>query len=554
MATLAQAPVVPWLMSVGCLSFGTYLYAGYRYGVWPQPGLLEYVLRLSGALKADWMTTLPSPHWAMAHALAVVPGGFLEDSVLVLWVLGVGLLWVGVSGLARQLDVPWLAIVATGALVVPTSLDGLGVSQVVNNFMYPNGLAFAISVCGLWFAVSGQPALAGLSVGIATAVHPGLGLLAAAVLAPASFVIGPAKWRRAARYFGAFGVVAAFPLLRLALDESASGGLPGAREYDLIVVVRNPHHMLYGAFPLSEYRQTLLWVTVFAVAFTIMRSSRTMRRLAAVLIAVMAVATAGGVASAIGWPQRLVEAQTARITPFVVLLGIVSGVAALVLIARGWAAPTAFAVFLVAPRVANNFDIEISSAEALGVLLAIGITMVLRRGLSAHEHPPRLVSAAFLLATAVHLTTSDVRASTGRLSPDEAAWRDVAAEARRVSGPTDLFLTPPDRDGFRFYARRPIVGDFGNFPFGRGEAEWVSRMATVTGDASLLAPRRETDAKRVAEIAAAYDRTVETSRRPICRYHVQWVVARATAQKPPWLRQTYRNDDFALYSVRPGSC
>jgi Domain of unknown function (DUF6798) len=554
MATLAQAPVVSWVLAVGSLTLGTYLYGGYRYGVWPQPGLLEYVLRLTDALKADWATTLASPHWGMAHALALVPGGFLEESVLLLWVLGVCLLWVGVSGLARELDVPWLAVAAIGALVVPTSLDGLGVSQVVNNFMYPNGLAFAIAVCALWFAIADRPAVAGLSAGIATAVHPGLGPLAAVVVAPALFMMRPAKWRRAARYFGAYAVVAAFPLLHLTLDKSVSAGLPAAREYDLIVVVRNPHHMLYREFPLSEYRQTLLWAAVFAVVFVIMRASRTMRRLGVVMVAAVLLATAGGIGSAIGWPERLVEAQTARITPLVVLLGIVCGVAALVSIARGWAAPAAFAVFLLAPRISTNLSLEMSSVEALGLMLAILIAIGARRGLSAYARPPRLVTAAVLILTAAHVTTSDLRASADRLAPDEAAWRDVAAEARQVSGPTELFLTPPDRDGFRFYARRPIVVDFGNFPFGKGDAEWVSRMVSVTGDAGLLAPRRETALQRVGEIAAAYDRNVETSPRAICRYHVQWVVARADVQAPLWLREAYRNDYFALYSVRPHTC
>jgi hypothetical protein len=373
------------------------------------------------------------------------------------------------------------------------------------------------------------------------------------VVAPASFVMRPAKWRSAARYIGAFAVVAAFPLLHL-LDKSASGGLPAAREYDLIVVVRNPHHMLYRDFPLSEYRQTLLWVAVFAVAFVIMRASRTMRQLGVVMVAAVAVSTAGGIASVIGWPERLVEAQTARITPFVVLLGMVCGVAALVSIARGWAAPAAFVVFLVAPRVSTNLSIEISSVEALGLMLAIVIAIGARRGLLAYPRTPRLITAAVLILAAAHVTTSDLRASADRLAPDEAAWRDVAAEAQRVSGPTELFLTPPDRDGFRFYARRPIVVDFGNFPFGKGDLEWVSRMASVTGDAGLLAPRRETALQRVGEIAAAYDRTVETSPRAVCRYHVQRVVARADVQAPPWLRETYRNEYFALYSVRPHTC
>jgi hypothetical protein len=185
---LAARSAVPSIVCIAGLTALTYLYSGYRYDVWPQPGLLEYVLRLDGQLRADWMTSLPPPHWALAHALGLLPHRALDEAVFSLWVAGLVTFWAGVVGMARRLDVPFFSVVALGLIAIPTSLGALGLSQALNNYMYPTGLSFGFVVAALALVLGGHAAGAGLALGIATAIHPNVGVLAAAVIAQALLV------------------------------------------------------------------------------------------------------------------------------------------------------------------------------------------------------------------------------------------------------------------------------------------------------------------------------------------------------------------------------
>jgi hypothetical protein len=132
----------------------------------------------------------------------------------------------------------------------------------------------------------------------------------------------------------------------------------------------------------------------------------------------------------------------------------------------------------------------------------------------------------------------------------EPEWRDIAGRARALSRPTDRFVTPPDRDGFRFLSLRPIVADFGNIPPDALGA-WQERLHALTGDADVLSGRLgggvEARARRIAE---GYDRTVLASPEVARRYGARFIVTRLhSGPTPPWAELVAANPRYALYRV-----
>ena len=550
-ARVVNSPHLRVAASAALLALATYAYAGYAYGVWPQPGLLEYVLRLNGSLQGDWMMSLTPPHWAIANLLGLGPVDALDEEVLFLWIAGLLVFWLGAGALATRLGVSFLGMLGAGCILIPTSLSALGSSQALNVYLYPIGLAFAIGVGGLALVVLQRPGAAGLAMGVATAVHPNLGGLLMLAVLPGVVAGDTSRTRRIGRYLGGFGLVAVVPLAVLAgkLDR---GDVSAREQYDLAVRVRNPHHQLYETFPATEYRQTTLWLIVLGISLYVVRRQRTARQIALVGAAAVAIAGVGAVASMVGGPKTLVMAQTARITPLIVLLASISAAAALTTLQRHLAAPLLFTVFVIAALPSVRRQLGVSSTEALFLLVALG-TSALARDLGGRRFV-RVAQVLTLSSAVAVIAVLDARdPSPGTLSAHDRAWRSVAKAATAASGPEDLFLVPPDQDGFRFYSHRPIVIDFGSFPFGRGIREWSDRMIAVTGTRRIVDPDLGDALERVAFMAESYDAALRRSPAAVCRYGVTYVVGRGS-RAPPWLRAVYRNAVFSLYRVRRDAC
>jgi hypothetical protein len=553
-------PLVPAAVAASAAAALTYAYAGYRYGVWPQPGLLESVLALKGELKNDWFTALPPVHWVLAHLLSLLPLSVLPGAMMFLWIAGLLILWGSIAALLQLMGAGHLAAlgaIAAALIALPTALDGVGESFALQDLLYPTTLAFAVGMAGLACLAAERAATAGIVLGIATVVHPNVGALFVLVIAPATLVLRN-RIRAGVRLLVAYSLIAAFPLIHLALDKALSNNLPQRTAYDLFVIVRNPHHALYGVFPTTEYVHTLLWLGVFVLALPLIAAGPARRVTTAVVAATVLLDAAGGIASETRHPFVVVELLTSRVSPLVVLLGIVAGVTALLRVGGSAGVIAAVVAFELARRIAPIGSADVSAVEAgtIAVFLT-GCHVLARRAPLRPRRTPGPIGAIGA-ATALGVGAAVVVLAHGwgtGLSPQDVAWRQAAAEAHAHTVRGAIILTPPDLDGFRFFARRAIVVDYGEFPFGKGTNEWSKRLVAVTGDPAIVTARLPADATaRSLQMGQDYDRFTAHSPSAACTYRVALVVTRTSAKPPRWLVPVFRNADFVVSRLAKGTC
>src|SRR3954470_22855852 len=304
----------------GALSVATWLYYGYRWKVWPQPGFFDHVLRYDGQLHNDWHTSLPPVHWAFVHVLGLVPGDHLESALLVSWIAGIVVLWVGFVALARSLGLSLATTLGAGLIAVATAFGGGGVSETLFGYLYPTAPAFALAVCAIAALVHRRPALAGACLGLATIVHPNLGALSAAVIAPAVLLLPGPRRRLVTRLAVPLAVLAVPPLLLAAIQQAGGGKLSAHQAYELLARVRQPHHMLFSAFPASEYLRTALWLGLAVLGVAVLRRMLAARVAALVCALVLLALAVGALAGQTGTPFLIVQLQLSRLSPFIVLL------------------------------------------------------------------------------------------------------------------------------------------------------------------------------------------------------------------------------------------
>ena len=547
------------------LTVATWLYHGYRWSIWPQLGTLDHVYRYAGEFSNDFYTSVEAPQWAFAHLLGWLGPGLTEAALGVFWVLSMLVLWGSFLMICRALGADGRAGLAAGLVAVPTAFAGLGIQAGFFAFTYPSATAFALSVAGLAALLYSRNIAAGALLGLATLIHPNVGVLMTGAMAPI-LLIGEGPLRRRLLEFALPWLPLALPAIVVVVTSQVAGNeLSTSEAFDLVTVVRGPHHYLYSAFPASEYLQVGLWGAVLALGLVSLRDEPLVRPVALVAGAVVLICIAGGIASEAGGPLPLVTALTARLTPLITFLGL--AVAAAVLTRRSplWGAAALLAVFAITPVVQGIVEDrtwypEWGSAgaiEAVGVLLVLGFTLVapeLGRVTERERRVPAVAFAALLAVCGASLLLERAE-RTDYDDSDLRAFADVAREARETSTDSDVFLTPPDVDGFRALARRATVIDFGNFPFADQQAEWMERIEVVTQDPRILDPALGTNVPaRVVRMADSYDRAVATSREAVCRYEVVGVVARADVPPPPWLRRVYSNGSYQLLEVRPGAC
>ena len=551
---------------VAALSVATWLYFGYRWKVWPQPGFFDHVLRYDGQLHNDWHTSLPPVHWAFTHVLGLVPPEHLESALLVSWIAGIVLLWIGFVALANRFGLGLAATLGAGLVAIPTGFGGVGVSETLFGFLYPTAPAFALAVCALAALAHRRPALAGACLGLATIVHPNVGALSAAVIAPAVLLL-PGPWRANTVRLAVPLALLALPALALTASQQTGGGnLSSHQAYELLAVVRQPHHMLFSFFPPSEYLRLGLWLALGTLGVVLLWRMLAARIAAVVMGLVLVGLAVGAAAGEAGSPLLLVQLQLSRLSPFIVLLGVLAGAGVLARFAPRLApALLALCLVLTTPLL-DRLGVELSGTRyamwptaSLVIACLVGAAILGAAVLSGRL--PRVPTGVAVAAAVVAVAGAGVdlvarhHERVGDRTAQDIAYEDVALHARWLTRDGEVVITPPDLDGFRMFSHRPVVVEFGTFRYGEGDTEWVRRMDDLTGDPAALAPALGTDViKRVARIGSSYDRHVAATPAPACKYHARYEVARIAVPVPPWLERVYANDMYQLLRLRPGTC
>jgi len=562
----------PWIAVPLGLSAVTYTTTGYQYRVWPQ-FFLEYLLDYSRKLRGDWAASYPAPHWAFTHLLGLVPSSALSAFVFGLWASGLVGLWLAFASLCRALGVTWPGVIGAGLVAALTGFAGLGLSQPVTGFLYPSDLAFALVIAALAALFHRRSTLAGAFLGLATLVHPQVGVLfAPAILLGAAYFFGLRRWRRLVALLVAFLVPAVFSFYMVLTQQALGSNLSNHQLYELFAVVRAPWHFLYRAFAAAEYAEVLSWAVVLAVALSLLRARRHRGALAVVFGVCVFICSLGALASQVGWPLFLVQIQTARLSSLVVLLGIVVAAATLSQFVGAWVGSALMLVALFArllraglltfhhlPRPIGGLE-NTSFVEACVVLvLILGLAWATNKSsVITPALAPRVVRFAFactLVLTAVSLIGPYQTARAQTRTQAARDWITVGKRAKQVSNPGDQVLVPPNQDLFSLFSDRPVVVTFGEFEFGAGASQWVQRMIDVTGNPRILDPSLTTNVTdRARLIVSSYDRTVAHSAAPICRYDVKLVVVASSVAPPPWLSLVEKTQTYALYKVSRPPC
>lgn len=561
-------PATPRAGAVALLTGVSALWLGFGYEVWPTNAVLAYVYRFDGQLRGDWSTSLPSSHWAVAHALGALPSWALESVVIVVWLVTLALLWTGWTLLAEDLGMSWAATAAAGLLLLPSSLDGIGSSQTLDGYMYPTSTAFALEVCSLAMVVRRRPLAAGLLLGLATLVHPGEGALAVVVFVPVVLWAFRARFADLVRMAVPTAIVAAPALIEGFVDQTGGAQLSARRRYELLAIVRDPYHQVFAAFPTWEWAGFTAACVLLLVGLVFLRRERVAQAFALLAAGSAVFIVAGGIAAHSGSPLSLIQAQPTRLSSFLVLSGMLLGAALLARLTPAAAAPALLAVFVGGQVLLRPIRGQVA-AHAVGavpgvtrvtiqaglLLLALAVAALARRRGWRFAAPRGAGWATAATATAVAIV---VVVHTGNrpqlVDPD---LRAVAEHVRGVSRPGDLVLVPPGSIDFTVLSRRPTVVTLGIFRYGKGDTEWVSRMETLTGGSRALAvePFRYNAVARTRFADDRYDQVVLTSRTPVCRYGARYViVVSMRPDPPPWLTEVYRNRAYRLLRVAAGAC
>jgi hypothetical protein len=545
--------------TVLALTLITFLLHGYQYGTWPQLFPLEHILHLGGALRGDWYTSHAAPHWVFDHAAALIPDAARASVFAVLWVAGTALFWAGFAALASDLGLAEPAIFASGVIGARTMFSGFGDTSLLAPYLYPSNLACAAWMWALRETLRGRERVAGALVGVSVLVHPQIGLLALATLGCVTLRVASGRALRAGAGFATPALlVGGFALARLIADLRLREPISQAERFELLAQVRLPHHLVYRAFHAWDYAAVAVWTLVLLVALIALRGTGRTRGWGALLLASAALCVAGAFASSTGWPLVLVELQTARLSAWVPLLAILASATALATSRPTLGTLALFATpllgeglwRLVRPALAHGPLAGMSGevAQAL-VLLALLVSPAFR----AAATPRRAGRFGLLAPTAAALFILGFVASNWRHPPRaemESEWREIAERARTLSGPTEVFATPPDMDGFRFYSRRPIVCDFGNIAHD-DLVGWRERMNALTGDPAALDPALGLElGARIVRIASDYDRAVWRDPEILRRYGARFVVARAgTGPAPAWAVPIASNSKYVLFRI-----
>ena len=453
------------------------------------------------------------------------------------------------------------------AACVVMGVEGFDLGQAAYvrlNTLIPATLIMPLILLSIWAAIRQQPVLAAGLAGLASLIHPVLGLETGAIALLMVVVSGFLCRHEAGRGFRpASALAGGIVLIALgAITIVPYESLPRISSSQFIQIVayfRHPHHYVPSTWGWAGYLEVLSFLIAASFAWIEWQRSYGPPRIQTTSILVLGLTILllciGGYIFVELIPSPLwTEAQTFRLLALPKWVGqvLIAGVIAHFL-TNGSDAPYAYAslvallspistgvpsLFKVIKKWAKQFapysEKFFTAIPALLVVLALlfffrpdvriavfplflGLTWLL------FSWPRRYFYAVFAVAASVVLLMPVFHERLLRIFPygpqialTELADDDVsvAAYARTNTPPASLFLTPPDDGQFRLTAERAIVVDFWAFPFQQSAMlEWQQRLfdcygiPTKTGfdaQAEMVANYRYINDSKLLELRSKY--------------------------------------------------
>lgn len=525
----------------------------YRYGSGNHIEQLPIVMRVldSSYLSNDFFTNANAgfgPRFYFSHVVAFLAGIFPLPFVYLALTLLSNILVAVISGLfARDLfegsNVAGMLAVCFVMSVETFGLGGTG-GSLYANYLVPGALSMPLVLLSVWAGFRQRPLLCSVSAGLASIVHPLLGLETGAIML---FTLGAASiaQRREKetaitdkdgfiRLLIASLLLFAFAALSFVPYRTVTGAIDSTRFVGIVACFRHPHHYCPSTFPRMHYLQFTGFLIALGISWEWWRKAAPhgyLQTQLPILVAVILVLFVGGYVFVERIPSRLfTTAQTFRLVFIIKRLGLIwiAGTTADLLKER-----EQFNAYLVLVSVFSPITVAISHLAAwareryarvsasLGRLLEPGpVLVIVVTSLALLGQPSGRVALLFLtfvlltaclnthwrsrwhatqlviLATSVWLLVLvgggvKVPPLRGRLpgfqpvislSDFRGPDIDLASWARHSTPEDAIFLTPPQFGQFRLVAERAIVVDFKAFPFqDQAILEWQQRLFDCYG-------------------------------------------------------------------------
>lgn len=461
------------------------------------------------------------------------------------------------DSIGRSLGIAGLPARTAFLLILATSIgmyneSGIGADGLLIPYFSHSELAQAVALLSIAAILRGEATKAALLAGITFALNAFVG---AWMLVPLGlFCLHPLRAGdiraaaigsgRAALAFAAF----AAPVTVWILDAQAGRPVPPGFDYAEFLADFFPYHFFIGSATQAQLTEAAAHATSAAVAIVMLPRRLRLACAFGGLVSVCAAGIAVGELSSNRW---LLNLHPMRSAGMVVLVGTPLIVAAALQALRPRQIATALAATLVMLGVLTARWPLVLPA----MLILLGLTQYAASGrpgslLARSWALAPFVGAGIVLATSLTISTSNccygrdtpwdgrsvpTNRELGGVDPFAPHWREVQSWARAKSVPGAMFLIPPDLDGFRTGARRPVWitdKDGGAVPWDPGLYPiWRTRMAQV-------AALRSVDDQRRYARANGIDYVVVDGRRSIPGFDAPGAV--------------YRNRWFAVYRADRG--
>ena len=432
-----------------------------------------------------------------------------------------------------------LAGIISSALVISIVTFELGyTSRIYSGYFEPATIAGALIFLAIWFVARGKCVISMVLCGLASIVHPLLGLEMGGVLLITYIVFqlisqGKISKNGFTQIFLSMVVLAGFSLFSV-VPQFSQERIPTNLFIYLIAYFRNPHHYVPSTFKYYEFIYFIAYLIAMIIIYLKIKKDGTnpFSQTIAILCCVIVLLCIGGYVFVEIFPIRiLVIAQTFRLLYFVKWIGLIlfAGMIAdekyspstRLLYSAGILHPLAIGGVALSQVIRDWFErkqnwlsrvfhpllillavgaiiYRYPVSSTLSVISKLGIFLVL---ILVFNFCPRKILHAFILASIIlmglsgifqaylplinqigqnvgnkyHLN-SEIRSELGK------EGNEVASFVKEHTPEGSIFLTPPMWGQFRILARRAIVIDFKAFLFDDiAMQEWYERLTNCYG-------------------------------------------------------------------------